>query len=86
MRNSVDPQDLHRIGNIPQSLRDDLRHVVEAWYVAEQQKLTDQLDDRQLRQAQGAAQVLRELSAVLKDPTTCAQSPVPAPRSTQGFP
>lgn len=73
------------IGDTPQPIREGLRVLIDAWYVSEQLRLTDALGDVQLRQAQGAAQVLRDLSAVLKDPDAYHSRPVPAPRSS-GFP
>jgi hypothetical protein len=85
MRNPIDQKDITNIGNMPLSFREDLRKFIDAWYVSEQLKLTDAISDVQLRQAQGAAQVLREISAVLKDPSAFHQSPVPAHRSN-GFP
>jgi len=85
MRNALDQKDVTAIGNMPFSFRNDLRALIDAWYVSEQLKLTDAVSDVQLRQAQGAAQVLREISAVLKDPDAYRISPVPAPRSS-GFP
>lgn len=81
MRNQIDPKILEQIGNTPLSFREGLRALADAWYVSEQLRLTDVMNGEQLRQAQGAAQVLRDLSAVLKDPDACRQTPVPAPRS-----
>ncbi len=81
MRNAIDPNHLRRIGNLPPMIREDLRVIVEAWYVLEQSRLTDVMNGEQLRQSQGAAQVLRDLSTVLKDPEAFLQNPVPVQRS-----
>lgn len=80
MRNSLPPELLDRVGRIPQPLREDLRLLIDAWYKQEQHKLTTVLDGKQLRQAQGAAQVLSDVSAVLKNPEGFLNVPVPAPR------
>ena len=82
MRNQLPPEILERVGRIPQPLREDLRLLIDAWYKLEQQKLTTVLKGKQLRQAQGAAQVLSDVSAVLRDPESLRSAPVPARRST----
>lgn len=68
MRNPVDQELLKLVGRLPQPLREDLRTFLDAWYKHEQERLTVAEGDVQLRQAQGAVQVLRDFSAVLKSP------------------
>lgn len=81
MRNML-PQDvLERIGHIPQPILDTLRLLTDAWYKLEQSKLAHVADGDQLRQAQGAAQILEDLNKVLADPAAFRNVPVPARRS-----
>jgi vacuolar-type H+-ATPase subunit E/Vma4 len=74
MRNAVDQELLRRVGQLPHMVREDLRAFLDAWYKQEQERLTTLAEDVQLRQAQGSAQVLRDISAVLKNPEAYANT------------
>jgi len=85
MRNPLPQEVLEKIGHLPQPVLDTLRLLTDAWYKAEQDKLTTLAKESQLRQAQGAAQILDDLNKVLADPVAHRRVPVPARRGS-GFP
>ena len=82
MRNQLSAEAVEYIGRLPQPLRTDLlRLLIEPWYKSEQEKLTHIADGAQLRQAQGATQILGDISKVLAEPEAYRTVPVPARRS-----
>lgn len=79
MRNTLDQGMVRTLGHIPYSIRGDLCGFLDQWYKQEQDRLTTLSEESQLRQAQGAAQVLRDISAVLKNPEAYANTAGPRP-------
>lgn len=82
MRSSVPQELLPLVGRLPVPVRQDLRAFLDAWYKQEMERLTFAESEAQLRQAQGAAQVLRDISTVLENPEAYLAKPN-ASRSTQ---